>query len=127
VAALQEWLVVRPHPKPGSEGLDELVFLTAKGDPWLDRPSAKKPERLMGDQPVSKEFSKLVDQCGPRRPGRGLYALRHGFQIVGDESRDFVAVRKIMGRTFGARRRVFLPWACAPATRSTSLSCFRRD
>ena len=101
VAALQEWLVVRPNPKPGSEGLDELVFLTAKGNPWLDRPSAKKPERLMGDRPVSKEFSKLMDHCGLHRPGRGFYALRHGFQTVGDESRDFVAVRKIMGHTFG--------------------------
>ena len=106
VQAIQEWLAVRPQP--GSEELEELVFLTAKGNPWRDRLSAKKPKQsmgdrpvLMGDRPVSKEFSKLVTRCGLRQPGRGFYGLRHGFQTIGDESGDFVAVRKIMGHTFG--------------------------
>jgi integrase len=110
VAALREWLKVRPKPRAGVDGLDDLVFLTKKGNPWIDRPSAKNPtrkmgdreiEKLQGDRPVSKEFSKLLAECDLKRPGRGFYALRHGFQTIGDESGDFVGVRKIMGHTFG--------------------------
>jgi integrase len=110
VKALQEWVTLRPKPKPRGNGLDQLAFLTAKGNPWIDRPSAKNPtqkigdrevEKLQGDRPVSKEFSKLLATCKLKRSGRGFYALRHTFQTIGDETGDFVAVRKLMGHAFG--------------------------
>ena len=49
------------------------------------------------DDPVCKEFSKLIKFLKLHRPGLGFYALRHSFETIGGESRDQVAVNYIMG------------------------------
>lgn len=85
VAALKDWLAVHPEAKkPEHAG---LVFLTAKGDTWA---------KATSDNPVSKETRKLLDKLNINRH-RNYYSLRHTFQTVADESRDFVGVRTIMG------------------------------
>jgi integrase len=89
VRALQEWLAARPEPKnPDHAG---LVFVTYKRGSWLDNET---------NRALSHETRKLLDRLGINGH-RGFYALRHTFQTVGDESGDFVAVRTLMGHTFG--------------------------
>ncbi len=85
VKAVREWLAVRPEPRKPEHAA--LVFLTAKADTWAKETS---------DNPVSKETRKLLDKLGINGH-RNFYTLRHTFQTVGDESRDFLAVRSIMG------------------------------
>jgi integrase len=85
IAALQEWLRVRPNAKDKvNEG---LMFLTGAGGTWT---------KNTADNPISREIRKLLDKLGIKGP-RNFYCLRHTFQTIGDEARDFLAVRHIMG------------------------------
>lgn len=85
VDALQEWLAMRPKPKtPEHAG---LVFLTVRGDTWAKSNS---------DRTLSKEMAKLLAKLGINGH-RNFYTLRHTTQTIGDEARDFLAVRSIMG------------------------------
>jgi integrase len=86
IKAIKEWLTIRPKPK--NEADANLVFLTKFGASWhKDTP----------DNPVAKEFRKLVDELGVHQHGVGFYSLRHTFQTIGDEARDAVATSFIMG------------------------------
>jgi integrase len=85
IHALRAWLAQRPEPKDKKHA--GLVFLTAKGDSWAKDTS---------DNPVSKKMGKLLKALDINSH-RNLYALRHTFQTIGDESGDFIAVRSIMG------------------------------
>jgi integrase len=89
VAALREWLTVRAEPKEAAHA--GLVFITYKRGSWSDD----------GDnRALSHEMRKLLDRLGIDGH-RGFYSLRHTFQTVGDECGDFIAVRMLMGHTFG--------------------------
>jgi integrase len=68
--------------------IDNLVFVTKYGGSWAKETS---------DNPVSKEFAKLVRVVNLQQKGRGFYALRHTFETIGGDSRDQVAVNAIMG------------------------------
>ncbi len=101
VAALKEWLAVRPDPAgPADAG---LVFITRTGRRWnkdvADNLVGKGAWKLW-DNPVSKETWKLLDGLGINGH-RNFYALRHTFRTIGDESGDFLAVRSIMGHAGG--------------------------
>lgn len=85
VQALRDWLAVRPAP--AKDAHKELVFLTVRGDSWAKETT---------DNPVSKETAKLMKECG-LNGHRNFYCLRHTFQTIGDDTGDFIAVRKIMG------------------------------
>jgi integrase len=103
IEAVRGAIKQRPNPKDPADA--NLVFITKYGLPWSKETS---------DNPVAKEFRKLIDaidratangakkrQTKPPdkiyRRGLGFYALRHGFETVGGESRDQVAVNHIMG------------------------------
>lgn len=73
--------------KPG-----EYVFLTKYGKPW---------HKQTNDSPISKEFRKLLDDCGLHRKGRGFYALRHVFRTLCDDLPDIVAINRVMGHSNG--------------------------
>jgi integrase len=86
VEAIRDWLTVRPEPEDVTAH-GSLLFITYKRGSWLDN----------GDnRALSHEFRKLLDRLDIHGH-RGFYALRHSFQTIGDESGDFIAVRKIMG------------------------------
>jgi integrase len=87
VAAIRDALAVRPAAKDPAD--EELVFLTAKGNPW---------HKKIEDNPVSKETRKLLDALGINGH-RNFYALRHTFETVGGEARDQVAVDHVMGHS----------------------------
>jgi len=85
VQALREWLTIRPVAT--KEEHAGLAFITSRGSTWA---------KTGPDSPVSKEMRKLLDRL--KIDGhRNFYGLRHTFQNIGDEARDFVAVRHIMG------------------------------
>jgi len=86
VKALREAIHDRPGPK--DQGDAGLVFLTKYGQPWAKGTT---------DNPVTKEFRKLLDKLILHQPGLGFYALRHTFETVAGETRDQVAVDHIMG------------------------------
>jgi integrase len=96
VQALQESLAERPRAKRREH--DKLVFITKYGLPW-----AKETP----DNPVTKEFRKLLDTLKLHRRGLGFYGLRHSFETVGGESRDQVAVNHIMGHVDSSMAGVY--------------------
>jgi integrase len=86
VDALCDWLKVRPEPADA-----DIIFLTVKGGCWVNRTTS--------DNPLSKEFRKLLDRLGINGH-RNYYWLRHNFQTAADEGGDFVGVRVVMGHAF---------------------------
>lgn len=88
IEALREAMAVRPRPKNPEHA--DLVFVTKYGGPWAKETS---------DSPISNETRKLLDRTGIYRPGLGFYCLRRGFETIGGDSRDQVAVDFIMGHS----------------------------
>jgi integrase len=89
VKAIRDWLAVRPLPKDDADA--QLLFTTYKLRSWLDRGQ---------NRALSHEFRKLLDSLGINGH-RNFYCLRHTFHTIGDESGDFLAVRRIMGHAGG--------------------------
>ena len=87
IAALKAAMAERPNPKKREHS--GLAFLTKYGQPWVKSESY--------DNPVTKEFRKLLDDLKLHRPGLGFYALRHTFETVAGESKDQIAVDHVMG------------------------------
>lgn len=100
IDAVKAALDKRPSPKRQDDV--GLVFVTKYGKRWSHHEvihAEKEGEKLKvkRDDPVSKEFRKLLNGLGLLKSGRGFYALRHVFETIGGESRDQVAVDAIMG------------------------------
>jgi hypothetical protein len=74
--------------------MDDNVFITKYGNTW-------EPKTIR-DNPVGKEFTKLLKELKLHRKGVGFYALRHVFQTIGERTRDKDAVRAIMGHVEAA-------------------------
>jgi integrase len=100
VAAVKAALALRP--KTEDKTLADRVFITAKGLGWEAR--AKRPGKTADaprigyeDNPVSKQFAKLLTACKIRRGGNGFYTLRRMFETIGGGCLDQVAVDYAMG------------------------------
>lgn len=86
VAALKAALEKRPAPK--SDDAKPLAFVTKYGAPWA---------KDTFDNPVTKEFRKLLEDMELHRAGLGFYTLRRVFRTIADGSRDQPAINSIMG------------------------------
>lgn len=90
VAAIKSAIAIRPEPKDPEH--DELVFLTRFGVPYVRL--TEKGDHL---DFIGSEFGKLMRTLKLAGNGRGFYSFRRTFQTIGDESRDEVCVKHIMG------------------------------
>jgi integrase len=95
VKALRESIAKRPA---ASDEASLLVFITRCGASWA---------KETADNPITKEFRKLLDDTGLHRDGLGFYSLRHIFRTVADEARDQPAANSIMGHADGSMAGVY--------------------
>jgi integrase len=98
IAAIRDAIARRPLAKKAEHA--NLVFLTRCGLPWVKIDFRKQPDdkiKVLKDDAISKELRKLVRKLKSNRRGLGFYALRHGFQTIGEETRDAAAVHYLMG------------------------------
>jgi len=101
IAAIKEWLAVRPEPKFPDDA--HLVFLTKHRRPWYRHgrfvTDDKGIEVVKGiDNPVAKSFRVLLDNLSISGK-RNFLALRHGFRTIGRGARDREAIDFIMGHS----------------------------
>jgi integrase len=92
--ALRTAIDQRPKPKSATD--DGLVFLTARGKPWIRTHAATAADNPRVDA-VGKAFIKFKAKAGVDREGVGFYSLRHTFRTVADATLDTSAARLIMG------------------------------
>lgn len=86
IAALKAVQAKRRTPK--CEDHAHLFFITAALGSFAKETT---------DNPISKEFTKLVKELGLQQKGRGFYSLRHTFRTIAGNARDLEATRAIMG------------------------------
>ena len=85
VAAVKQWLAVRPAPKGDTD--TDLVFVTVRGGSWFKEAS---------DNPISKETAKLLKKL-KINGSRNFYTLRHTHRTIADAACDQRASGYIMG------------------------------
>ena len=87
--AIKAYQAVRP--KPRSAEAEPLLFVTKYGEPWA------KDDRY--DNPVTKEFRKLLGTLHLHRRRMGFYWLRHVHRTISDGAKDPPAANHIMGHS----------------------------
>jgi integrase len=96
-SALREALARRPKAADTADA--DLVFITHRGNRFVRTQrevTEGEPDRWTNKDAVSQEFRTLMIELGINGH-RGFYCLRRGFETIGGDSLDQVAVDSIMG------------------------------
>jgi len=86
VKAVEQAISKRPEAKDKADA--DRVFITRYGNAWNGDTT---------DNPITKEFSKMLASMGTRRKGMSFYALRHTFRTAVDSLPDQRAIDRVMG------------------------------
>jgi integrase len=110
VAAIRQWLAVRPNPKSTEDA--GFLFITAHGNRWqrtgVSEPDPKTGKLLITNTaPVTPEFAKVVRGLSIKRPGVGFYSLRNTLETIGGAAKDQVALNSITGRVDSSMSAVY--------------------
>lgn len=84
VEAIESMLAGRVKPKRSADA--DLLFIGKRGESYVGNHKGYR---------VTQEFRRVCDQAGVE--GRSFYDLRRTFETIGEDSRDLVAVKAIMG------------------------------
>lgn len=105
VKSLRDAIASRP-PAEKPEDAD-LVFLTRRGRRWVRQTDhADESKWTNRSDMLGKEFAALLKPLGING-GRGLYAARHSFQTIAENSRDLPAVKYVMGHVDSSMSGVY--------------------
>jgi integrase len=107
VDALRDALAKRAEPKDPAD--ENLCFVTVRGTRFVRVQESKRTEgRFVTINSLARRFESLLKRLGINgRKGLGFYALRHGFETIGGESKDQVAVYAIMGHVDSSMAGVY--------------------
>lgn len=90
VEALRYVMAHRKEPKSMADA--GAVFITKYRQRWC-----KTSSKGVASDAISQECRRLLDKTGHHQPGLGYYTMRHVFRTIADATRDFPAVRLVMG------------------------------
>jgi integrase len=110
VAALRNALKKRPKPK--DIAFKGLAFITKYGSKWdkssvIYSDSKKDKPKIKRENPISREFGKILRDLDYHKPGLGFYSLRHIFETIGGNAKDQIAVDAIMGHADDSMGNVY--------------------
>jgi integrase len=103
VAALREAIALRPEPRSKDDA--DCVFLTSRRNRFVrttevyttDEQGRKVLKAANITDEVGPAFGRLLTTLEMKKDGINFYSLRHTFRTVADASKDFPAVRLVMG------------------------------
>ena len=115
IESLREAIAQRPKPKDRADS--DLCFVTVQGNRWVrvakkqtdgDSTDDESKVRYVKRDTITSRFGALLKKLHINgRKGLGFYGIRHSFQTVAEESRDFPVVKHLRGHSDDSMSAVY--------------------